>query len=245
MTAKMEEIESRMHESVDHVKHAAQEKVHQVKATLDVRNAVERRPWTSLGASLAVGFLVGNLRSRSSSDDRTDELSYDADEEVYEAAGYHPYARSLNSSPAEAHQALIPVSTSATPAPIERQERAHTASRAKEKARHYARTVKRKAPGIFDALKSQFGGEIEALKQAALISATNSLRGWLQNSAPSFASAYEDARGHEPQQSHRERGDERRESGHRARESSPRRAQTATSYGSTSMSRAPNGETPS
>jgi ElaB/YqjD/DUF883 family membrane-anchored ribosome-binding protein len=60
MTDKMEQLESR-------VKGTVEETVDTVRRTFDVRQHVDERPWTTLGAAVAAGFVLGNLGSDSDS----------------------------------------------------------------------------------------------------------------------------------------------------------------------------------
>lgn len=197
MNAKIEEIETRVHDSVDHVKERAQETVTHVREKIDVRIAVDKRPWTSLGASLAVGFILGRLGHSDSSD------SDDIDENDYHHVAALPASshqmNSYSRAPQqhEAVRALPAISSSSTSAP-EYNEASPETSRAKEFTQRTFSQVKRKAPGILDSLRSHFSGEIEALKKAAIFSATNALREVLASKTPEFAAAFDRARDEEP-----------------------------------------------
>jgi len=75
-------VKDAVHDTVQTVKDSVNETVDTVKDTFDVRNQVERRPWTMVAGATALGFLGGYLLMRRRA----------APAERYETTGYHPLA---------------------------------------------------------------------------------------------------------------------------------------------------------
>jgi ElaB/YqjD/DUF883 family membrane-anchored ribosome-binding protein len=227
MTDKMEQIESQVYDTVDDVKESAYETVDRVKEKVNVQRMVDERPWTMFGASVLAGFVLGSITG---SEGRGSDYDYDYEHSAHRRA----YGRDQDyyERPRGAYRYLDETSYytgNPTPAEMRRghgesegnSERAHheyhpsyerEPSRERAQREYSGDRERHSGSGIRSTMQQQFGGEIEALRRAALSTATNSLRTMLQENLPQFAEEFDRARheqeqryqaGATPQHSHR------------------------------------------
>jgi hypothetical protein len=166
MTEKMGQIEAKVKGTVDDIKGSVEDTVDTVKQAFDIKQQVAERPWTMLGASVVAGYVLGNLGG-------SDQPSYSYRDN--DSFRYYPANTSYNTSDYKQQDG-----------DSKRQEsgssyRAMSASRRSE-------------PGFMDSIMSQFGDELETLKDAALVTVGNVLRDMLKTNLPQFAEEFERAR---------------------------------------------------
>lgn len=211
MTAKMEQIESQVQGKVDDIKGSAQETVERIKTStqetidtvkekVDIKRLVDERPWTMFGASIAAGFVLGTMldeTGRSGQRYRHDRpgrtYQYDYDEEAYY------YARPRRATPGQEYRYYEE---------HPRGERPSGAYGPDEDDRSqvpppYRARQHRPEPGFMSSFREQFGGEIDAFRDAAIATATSTLHDLMRQNLPRFAEEFDRARS-ERERQHRE-----------------------------------------
>jgi ElaB/YqjD/DUF883 family membrane-anchored ribosome-binding protein len=207
MAEKMEQIESRVYG-------AARETVQNVKEKLDIRHLTAEHPWTMLGASVAVGFVAGNIRRSESRRKRRlgaaaeleggHRFSYDHSDDPYERSededygmaemvhvtGYERGAAGIGEDASRYRQGVSGYGGTEEGHPSRQPSRQIV----RRSISRVSSRVKASAPGLLSSLKEHFGDEIEALKKAALITVGNSLSGLIHKNLPQFAQEFDRVR---------------------------------------------------
>jgi ElaB/YqjD/DUF883 family membrane-anchored ribosome-binding protein len=203
MAEKMEQIESRVYG-------AARETVQNVKEKLDVRHLTAEHPWTMLGASVAVGFLAGNIRRSESRRKRRlgaaaeleggRRFSYEHSDDPYQGSEDEDYgmAEMVHVSGYERGAAGIGEDSPGYRQGVSgyggREERHPSRELVRRSISRVSSRVKASAPGFLSSLKEHFGDEIEAIKKAALITVGNGLSGLIHKNLPQFAQEFDRVR---------------------------------------------------
>jgi|GEM_PF-3501192 len=208
MTDKMEQIESQVYDTVDDVKESAYEKVEQVKEKVNVQRMVNERPWTMLGASVLAGFVLGSITGSESRGGHYDyDYEYAAHRRGYDRDDYYERPRqsyryldetsyyTQNPTPAEMRRGYGPSESNGERAHQEyHPSQGQEPSRERAHREYYGDRERRSGSGVRSTMQEQFGGEIEALRRAAISTATNTLRSMLQENLPQFADEFDRAR---------------------------------------------------
>jgi ElaB/YqjD/DUF883 family membrane-anchored ribosome-binding protein len=186
MTDKMEQIEARVKGTVEDIKGSVEDTVENVKQAFDLRQQVDQRPWTMLGASVLAGYVLGSLGGDSPRS--IESLPYYAQpngaasaHSEYQSVGYPDRRRDDNASYLSSSPASYPVSPSSPSSPS-----SYPSS--------YPATQRRSEPGLMAGIMDQFGDELETLKGAAIVTVGNMLREMLKKNLPEFAEEFEHAR---------------------------------------------------
>lgn len=202
MAEKMEQIESRVYG-------AARETVQNVKEKLDIRHLTAEHPWTMLGASVAVGFVAGNIRRSESRRKRRlgaaaefeggRRFSYDHSDDPYEQSDDEAYGLTemVHVSGYERGTERIGGESSGYRQGVSgygKEERHPSRELVRRSISRVSSRVKASAPGFLSSLKEHFGDEIEAIKKAALITVGNSLSGLIHKNMPQFAQEFDRVR---------------------------------------------------
>lgn len=223
MAEKIEQIESQVYGTVDDVKQSAYDTVDRVKEQFNVQRIVNERPWAMFGASMLAGFVLGTMIG-------SDESHHSYDYERGSRRDYGDY------DPRESYRYLSETSRFTehpTPPPGSReasqrsegngghgeQHYGHESDRLRAQREYAAAGPSRSRSGFMSSMQDQFGGEIEALRQAAITTATSTLRNMLKENLPQFAEEFDRARQQQEQhhrsESHPEQGNQEGSEWHR------------------------------
>jgi ElaB/YqjD/DUF883 family membrane-anchored ribosome-binding protein len=202
MAEKMEQIESRVYG-------AARETVQNVKEKFDIRHLTAEHPWTMLGASVAVGFVAGNIRRSESRRRRRLEagaeleggrrFSYEHSEDPYENIEDEDFGRTemVHVSGYQAGAGEYGQESSGYRRGVSgygKEEHRPSREIVRRSISRVSSRVKESAPSVISSLKEHFGDELEAVKKAALITVGNSLRNLIQKNLPQFAQEFDRVR---------------------------------------------------
>lgn len=183
MTDKMEQIEARVKGTVEDIKGSVEDTVENVKQAFDLRQQVDQRPWTMLGASVLAGYVLGSLGGDSPRS--IESLPYYArpngaasSHSEYQSVGYSERKPDQNASYMSSPPASYPASPSSP----------------SSYPTSYPSAQRRSEPGFMTGIMDQFGGELETLKDAAIVTVGNMLRDMLKKNLPEFAEEFENAR---------------------------------------------------
>lgn len=209
MTDKVAEIESQVYGTVDSLKENAQQRVDQVKERLNLQRMVDERPWTMLGAAMLTGFVLGSLGGGHEEEDY--DRDYDRDYRYRDYRTLHrpqrmyggedldfdvsDYERARRRNEAR-HQYRY--YDDDMPRRRREESRREDYDRGEEHRQQRSRTSK-----IAAGLRSEFGGEFDAMKGAAVAAIVSTARELLTENVPHFKE--------ELQKAHREREQQYRE----------------------------------
>lgn len=180
MTDKMEQIESKVRGTVEHT-------VSSVKETFDLKSQVAQRPWVAFGAAVLAGFALGSMGGSSS---ETHYPSYRGEPMRYYPETDNTSWGNANPRSSTNYGSGSSASYSSHSTPVD-----PDSMRAAMESSGGGWSSSSSQGGMLAGIADQFGGEIDALKAAAITAGMNALRDLLRQNLPRFADEYERIRG--------------------------------------------------
>lgn len=173
MTEKMEQIETRVKDTVDNtvgsVKRTVDTTVDSVKRSFDLQQQVNERPWVALGVAVLAGYVIGSLGGGSSEryTPRGEPMRYyPAEPRAGEAMRYYP-------------SGTQPTSSSYAQSYESRQYNGQQGGRMGNQS------------GFMGEVMQQFGGELNMLASAAMTAGMAMIRDTISQSLPQFSQEYD------------------------------------------------------